>query len=93
MSRKKVMLKEYISLTKENMDKIMNLNLYELGIMMWILMEADEYGLARTADVIRNKQITQNQFDFAIKSLEKEGLIVGIGNGVVAVIGWEQYNL
>ena len=37
-------MKDYISITKENADRILNLDKWETGVIIWILMTADESG-------------------------------------------------
>lgn len=93
MTPERVQLKEYITFTDETLKKVYELDPYETGVLIWALMSADEYGIAKPADFIQGKRISKKRFALALASIEEKGFIRQNGPDTIQIINWRQYNL
>ena len=85
-------MKDYISITKENADRILALDKWETGVIIWILMTADESGTTTERKALEVLRISRKQAEKALAGLEAKGFINRDG-ATITVLGWDQYQL
>lgn len=85
-------MKDYISITKENADRILDLDPWETGVILEILLTADESGTTTERKALEALIISKKRAEKALAGLETKGFIDRDG-ATITVLGWDQYQL
>lgn len=85
-------MKDYISITDENMNRILSLDPWETGVILRILLTADESGTTTERKALEGLRISRKQAEKALAGLETKGFIDCDG-ATITVLGWDQYQL
>lgn len=86
-------MKDYISITKKNAEKIMRLSLTDTALFMRLVMKADaETGMVDIEHATTGNQIPQTAIYKAINRIEKAGLIIQTGTAAT-IQNWPDFQL
>lgn len=85
-------MKDYISITKENADRILELDRWETTVILNILLTADESGTTTERKALEALIISRKRAENALAGLETKGFIDRDG-AKITVLGWDQYQL
>ena len=84
-------MKDYISITKENANRLLDLDPWETGVILEIFLTADESGTT-TEQKLEALIISRKRAEKALAGLEAKGFIYRDGE-TITVPGWDQYQL
>lgn len=90
--KKRVALKEYVTFTKETVDKMRGLKPYTTGAFLRVVLSADEAGETTAKKALRDYPISSARKEAELNLLENAGLIRRNGE-TITVLNWDQYNL
>ena len=90
--KKRVALKEYITITKETADKTRDLKPYTMGAFLRVVLDADEAGETTAKKALKDYPISSARKEAELNLLENAGLIRRDGE-TITVLNWDQYNL
>lgn len=86
-------MKDYISLTHENCERILRLDCYECAVFILLALSADEDGFANAMQILLNHDISIRRLRSVIESLEEKRFIKSITKNTVKINNWEDYQL
>lgn len=85
-------MQDYISITEENANRILSLDPWETGVILHILLTADESGTTTERKTLDGLIISKKRAENALAGLEAKGFIDRDGV-TITVLGWDQYQL
>ena len=86
-------MKDYISLTHENCERILRLDCYECAVFILLALNADEDGFANAMQILLNHDISIRRLRSVIESLEEKRFFKSITKNTVKINNWEDYQL
>lgn len=86
-------MKDYISITSENCERILRLDCYECAVFILLALSADEDGFANAMRLLLNHNIPLRRLRSVIESLEEKRFIKSITEKTVKINNWEDYQL
>ena len=86
-------MKDYISLTHENCERILRLDCDECAVFILLALSADEDGFANAMQLLLNHNIPLRRLRSVIESLEEKRFIKSITQNTVKINNWEDYQL
>lgn len=90
--KKRVALKEYVTITKETADKTRDMKPYTVGAFLRVVLSADEAGETTAKKALQDYPISAAKKEAELDLLEAAGLIRRDGE-TITVLNWDQYNL
>ncbi len=90
--KKRVALKEYVTFTKETVNKMRGLKPYTTGAFLRVVLDADEAGETTAKKALQDYPISAAKKEAELDLLEAAGLIRRNGE-TITVLNWDQYNL
>lgn len=85
-------MKDYISITRDNAERILSLRNPECAVFIFLALSADEEGRTSARTALKNLTWARTSINKAIEALEEKGMIRRRGN-TIFIENWEEYQL